>query len=64
MQVLQRILPAKLISATANATVATVREEAGVSQTDAGKYLKEWWAERDSAGLKIAPTPTSMTEQA
>ncbi|AIY03153.1 hypothetical protein ART_3554 [Arthrobacter sp. PAMC 25486] len=35
-----------------------------MSQTDAGKYLKEWWAERDSAGSKIAATLTSITEQA
>jgi hypothetical protein len=55
---------AERISATANPTVATVREAAGVSNGDAGRYLKEWRAERDSAGSKIAATPTTITEQA
>lgn len=55
---------AERISATANPTVATVREAAGVSNADAGRYLKEWRAERDSAGSKIAATPTIITEQA
>lgn len=52
------------ISATGNPTVATVREAAGVSNADAGRYLKEWRAERDSAGSKIAATPPTVTEQA
>ena len=55
---------AERISATANPTVATVREAAGVSNADAGRFLKEWRAERDSAGSKIAATPTTITEQA
>ena len=32
------------ISAEKNPTVATVREAAGVSNADAGRYLKEWRA--------------------
>ncbi len=52
------------ISATANPTVATVREAAGVSNADAGRFLKEWRAERDSAGSKIAATPATITEHA
>ena len=52
------------ISATTNPTVATVREAAGVSNADAGRFLKEWRAERDSAGSKIAATPATITEQA
>ncbi|MBG0741719.1 DNA-binding protein [Paeniglutamicibacter antarcticus] len=55
---------AERISATTNPTVATVREAAGVSNADAGRYLKEWRAERDSAGSKIAATPPTITEQA
>jgi hypothetical protein len=55
---------AERISAEKNPTVATVREAAGVSNADAGRYLKEWRAERDSAGHKIAATPTTITEQA
>ncbi len=55
---------AERISATTNPTVATVREAAGVSNADAGRYLKEWRAERDSAGSKIAATPPVITEQA
>ncbi len=52
------------ISAERNPTVATVREAAGVSNADAGRFLKEWRAERDSAGSKIAATPATITEQA
>ena len=55
---------AERISATGSPTVATVREGAGVSNADAGRYLKEWRVERDSAGSKIAATPTIITEQA
>ena len=55
---------AERISATTNPTVATVREAAGVSNADAGRYLKQWRAERDSAGSKIAATPPVITEQA
>ena len=55
---------AERISATTNPTVATVREAAGVSNADAGRYLKEWRAERDSAGSKIAATPPTVTELA
>ena len=55
---------AERISTTASPTVATVREAAGVSNADAGRYLKEWRAERDSAGSKIAATPPPITEQA
>ncbi|MDJ0358397.1 DNA-binding protein [Paenarthrobacter sp. PH39-S1] len=55
---------AERISATTNPTVATVREAASVSNADAGRYLKEWRAERDSAGSKIAATPPIITEQA
>ena len=55
---------AERISTTTNPTVATVREAAGVSNADAGRYLKEWRAERDSAGSKIAATPPIITEQA
>ncbi|PYI69753.1 KfrA protein [Arthrobacter livingstonensis] len=55
---------AEQISTEKNPTVATVREAAGVSNADAGRYLKEWRAERDSAGSKIAATPTIITEQA
>lgn len=64
LQVLQGVQLAKLIGSTAKPTLSTVRGDAGVSQTDAGKYLKERWAERDSAGSKIAATPTSITVQA
>jgi len=52
------------ISAEKNPTVATVREAAGVSNADATRFLKEWRAERDSAGSKIAATPSTITEQA
>jgi chromosome segregation ATPase len=55
---------AERISAERNPTVATVREAAGVSNADATRFLKEWRAERDSAGSKIAATPPSITEQA
>lgn len=55
---------AERISATGSPTVATVREGAGVSNADAGRFLKEWRAERDSAGSKIAATPATITEQA
>ena len=55
---------AERISVTTNPTVATVREAAGVSNADAGRYLKEWRAERDSAGSRIAATPPTITEQA
>ena len=55
---------AERISAMTNPTVATVREAAGVSNADAGRFLKEWRAERDSAGSKIAATPVAITEQA
>lgn len=55
---------AERISAERNPTVATVREAAGVSNADATRYLKEWRTERDSAGSKIAATPTTITEQA
>ncbi|MDQ0277477.1 chromosome segregation ATPase [Arthrobacter silviterrae] len=55
---------AERISAEKNPTVATVREAAGVSNADATRYLKEWRAERDSAGSKIAATPATITEQA
>ncbi|ALE93781.1 hypothetical protein AOC05_18000 [Arthrobacter alpinus] len=55
---------AERISAERNPTVATVREAAGVSNADATRFLKEWRTERDSAGSKIAATPTSITEQA
>ena len=55
---------AERISAERNPTVATVREAAGVSNADATRYLKEWRAERDSAGAKIAATPATITEQA
>ena len=54
---------AERVSATMNPTVATVREAAGVSNADAGRYLKEWRAERESAGSKIAATPPVITEQ-
>lgn len=55
---------AERISAERNPTVATVREAAGVSNADATRFLKEWRTERDSAGSKIAATPTTITEQA
>lgn len=55
---------AERISAERNPTVATVREAAGVSNADATRYVKEWRAERDSAGSKIAATPSTITEQA
>lgn len=55
---------AERISAEKNPTVATVREAAGVSNADATRFLKEWRAERDSAGSKIAATPATITEQA
>ncbi|MHA7178174.1 DNA-binding protein [Arthrobacter sp. Sr24] len=55
---------AERISAERNPTVATVREAAGVSNADATRFLKEWRAERDSAGSKIAATPATITEQA
>lgn len=55
---------AERISAERNPTVATVREAAGVSNADATRYVKEWRAERDTAGSKIAATPTIITEQA
>ena len=55
---------AERISAERNPTVATVREAAGVSNADATRFLKEWRAERDSAGSKIAATPAAITEQA
>ena len=55
---------AELLSPTANPTVASVREATGVSQADAGRYLEEWRAERDSAGSKLAATPLIITEQA
>lgn len=55
---------AEKISADRNPTVATVREVAGVSNADATRYLKEWRAERDGAGAKIAATPPAVTEQA
>ena len=55
---------AERLSANRNPTVATVREAAGVSNADATRYLKEWRAERDSAGSKIAATPPTITEQA
>ena len=55
---------AERISATTNPTVATVREAAGVSNADAGRYLKQWRVERESAGSKIAATPPVITEQA
>ncbi len=55
---------AERVSATVNPTVATVREAAGVSNADAGRYLKQWRAERESAGSKIAATPPVITEQA
>ncbi|MHA7177349.1 DNA-binding protein [Arthrobacter sp. Sr24] len=55
---------AERLSADRNPTVATVREAASVSNADATRYLKEWRAERDSAGSKIAATPPTITEQA
>ncbi|MEO8221846.1 MAG: DNA-binding protein [Specibacter sp.] len=55
---------AERLSANRNPTVATVREAAGVSNADATRYLKEWRAERDSAGSKIAAPPPTITEQA
>ena len=35
-----------------------------MSNADATRFLKEWRTERDSAGSKIAATPTTITEQA
>ena len=35
-----------------------------MSNANAGRYLKEWHAERDSAGSKVAATPATVTEQA
>ena len=35
-----------------------------MSNADATRFLKEWRAERDSAGSKIAATPAIITEQA
>lgn len=55
---------AESISAEKNPTVATVREVAGVSNADATRYLKEWRAERDGAGSRIAATPAPIAEQA
>ncbi|MFQ4149741.1 DNA-binding protein [Arthrobacter sp. LAPM80] len=55
---------AERISTTGNPTVATAREAAGVSSAEAGRYLNEWRAERDSAGSKIAATHTTIAEQA
>ena len=55
---------AERVSATTNPTVATVRETAGVSNADAGRYLKQWRVEGESAGSKIAATPPAITEQA
>ncbi len=55
---------AERISVKTNPTVATVREAVGVSNADAGRYLKEWRIKRDSAGSKIAATPPTITEQA
>ncbi len=55
---------AERISVERNPAVATVREAAAVSNADATRFLKEWRAERDSAGSKIAATPATITEQA
>jgi chromosome segregation ATPase len=55
---------AEKISAERRPTVSTVRAEAGVSNADATRYLKEWAEEKQAAGGQVAATPPTILEQA
>lgn len=52
------------ISAERRPTVSTVRAEAGVSNADATRYLKEWVEEQNSAHRAVAAAPPALLEQA
>jgi len=53
---------AERISTERRPTVSTVRAAAGVSNADATRYLKEWSEERQTAGSRLAATPTVLLE--
>lgn len=48
---------AEQISVERNPTVSTVREVAGVSNADAGRYLKQWREEKAAAGTRTPRSP-------
>lgn len=52
------------VAAERNPTVATVREVAGVSNSDATRYLKEWRAARAAASSPVISLPPALEEQA
>jgi hypothetical protein len=55
---------ADTIAVDRNPTVATVREEAAVSNGDATRYLKQWRDDRASSGATIAALPQPLAELA
>lgn len=55
---------AERIGAERRPTVSTVRAEAGVSNADATRYLKEWNEEKLSAHRTLAAAPPALLEQA
>ncbi|MBG6218592.1 chromosome segregation ATPase [Arthrobacter sp. CAN_A6] len=55
---------AERIGADRRPTVSTVRAEAGVSNADATRYLKEWNEEKLSAHRTIAAAPPALLEMA
>ncbi|MCU6480140.1 DNA-binding protein [Arthrobacter sp. A2-55] len=55
---------AEEIVAERRPTVSSVREAAGVSNSDATRFLRQWWAEREAVSSQVAATPPQVVEQA